>query len=248
MGEGDIEAGPAGARTRRRVRLTTVGVDADDTLWHNETIFRLTQARFADLLAPYADPGDLQARLAATEARNLRLYGYGVKGFTLSMIETAMEFAGDASGSVIREILAAGREMLSHPVEPLPGVESALAALSERYRLVLITKGDLLDQERKLAASGLGDLFAAVEIVSEKTTETYRRVFDRHGTGAVAAAMIGNSLRSDVLPALAAGAFAAHIPYAVTWSHEEAEPPRGHPRFAELESMADVPGWLAGCT
>ncbi len=229
------------------MRLTTVGIDADDTLWHNETIFRLTQARFAALLAPYAEPGDLAERLAATESRNLRLYGYGIKGFTLSMIETAMDFAGDAAGPVVREILAAGREMLTHPIEPLPGVEAALALLADRYRLVLITKGDLLDQERKLAASGLGELFAAVEIVSEKTAATYLTVFGRHGTGAASAAMIGNSLKSDVIPALEAGAFAAHIPYALTWAHEMADAPLGHPRFAELPSMAEVPGWLAGC-
>ena len=229
------------------MRVTTVGIDADDTLWHNETIFRLTQARFADLLAPYADRDDLAARLAATESRNLRLYGYGIKGFTLSMIETAMDFAGDAAGPVVREILAAGREMLTHPIEPLPGVETALTQLAERYRLVLITKGDLLDQERKLAASGLGELFAAVEIVSEKTTATYATLFERHGTGAASAAMIGNSLKSDVIPALDAGAFAAHIPYHITWAHEVAEAPVGHPRFVELESMAEVPAWLAGC-
>ena len=227
--------------------LTTVGVAADDTLWHNETIFRLTQARFADLLAPYAERDDLAARLAATESRNLRLYGYGIKGFTLSMIETAMDFAGDAAGPVVREILAAGREMLTHPIEPLPGVEAALGLLADRYRLVLITKGDLLDQERKLAASGLGELFTAVEIVSEKTAATYATVFGRHGTGAASAAMIGNSLKSDVSPALEAGAFAAHIPYALTWAHEMAETPTGHPRFVELGSIADVPAWLAGC-
>jgi putative hydrolase of the HAD superfamily len=226
------------------MRLTTLGVDADDTLWHNETLFRLTQDRFAALLAPYADAADLHARLAETEARNLRLYGYGVKGFTLSMIETAMAFAGDAAGPAVREILAAGRELLAHPVEPLPGVEAALAELADRYRLVLITKGDLIDQERKLAASGLGERFVAVEIVSEKTAATYRRVFDRHGSGAARAAMVGNSLRSDVVPALEAGAFAAHIPYAVTWAHEMAEPPTGHPRFAELGSIAEVPAWL----
>jgi putative hydrolase of the HAD superfamily len=229
------------------MRLTTVGVDADDTLWHNETVFRLTQDRLADLLTPFAEPADLAARLAEVEARNLRFYGYGVKAFTLSMIETAVAFAGDASGAVVREILAAGREMLTHPVETLPGVETTLRALSERYRLVVITKGDLLDQERKLAGSGLGDLFSAVEIVSEKTSETYRRAFGRHGTGPEAAAMIGNSLRSDVLPALEAGSFAAHIPYALTWAHELAAAPVGHPRFAELTSMTEVPAWLEGC-
>ena len=133
--------------------ITTVGLDADDTLWHNETVFRLTQDRFYDLLSPHGDRPVLEARLAEVERRNLALYGYGVKGFTLSMIETAVEImGGEAPAAVVREILAAGREMLTHPVEPLPGVEAALAELSTRYRLVLITKGDLWHQEQKLAA------------------------------------------------------------------------------------------------
>lgn len=227
------------------MRITTVGFDADDTLWHNESIFRLTQARFRELMADFAEPQALDARLAEIERRNLRLYGYGVKGFTLSMIETAMEItAGQAPARIVADILAAGREMLGHPVEPLPGVDQALAELSEGYRLVLITKGDLLHQEQKLAASGLGDLFAGVEIVSEKDASTYERVFARHGTGAAQAAMCGNSLRSDVLPALEAGSYAAHVPYPMTWAHEMADPPVGHPRFAELPSIADLPVWV----
>jgi putative hydrolase of the HAD superfamily len=226
------------------MRVTTLGVDADDTLWRHETVFRLTQERLAELLAPYADRADLAAHLAEVEARNLRFYGYGVKAFTLSMIETALAFAPDASGSVIREILAAGREMLTHPIETLPGVEATLGRLADAYRLIVITKGDLLDQERKVAASGLGDHFSAVEIVSEKTAETYARVFARHGTGPTEAAMVGNSLRSDILPALAAGAWAAHIPFELTWAHEAGAAPVGHPRFAELTTFAEVPGWL----
>lgn len=226
--------------------ITTVGLDADDTLWHNETVFRLTHDRFVALLADHADRDTLESRLAETEKRNLRLYGYGVKGFTLSMIETAMELTGgEAPASVVREILAAGREMLAHPVETLPGVDETLAALSERYRLVLITKGDLLDQERKLAASGLGDLFAAIEIVSEKDRGTYDRVFARHGTGADEAVMAGNSMKSDVLPALEAGAFAVHIPYVITWAHELADAPEDHARFGALDSIADLPAWIA---
>ena len=225
--------------------ITTVGLDADDTLWHNETIFRLTHERFVDLLTDH-DNALIEARLAEVERRNLRLYGYGVKGFTLSMLETAMELCdGDPPARAVREILAAGREMLAHPVETLPGVDEALAALSERYRLVLITKGDLMDQERKLAASGLGALFAAVEIVSEKDRGTYDRVFGRHGTGAGEAVMAGNSMKSDVLPALEAGAFAVHIPYAITWAHELADAPEDNGRFGALASIADLPAWIA---
>jgi putative hydrolase of the HAD superfamily len=225
--------------------ITTVGIDADDTLWHCESLFRLTHKRFLELLSEHGDEARIEAQLAATEKRNLRIYGYGAKGFTLSMIETALELTdGAVSTRVIREILAVGREMLIEPIEPLPGVEHALAKLSERYRLVLITKGDLLHQEQKLAASGLGDLFAAVEIVSEKDADTYRRVFSRHGTGAEQAVMAGNSMRSDILPALAAGSWGALIPYPLVWAHEAAEAPTEHPRYAELGSIADLPAWV----
>ncbi len=226
--------------------ITLVGLDADDTLWHNETIFRLTHKRFVELLADFCDEAVLEQRLAETERRNLRLYGYGAKGFTLSMIEAAMDLTdGAVSTRVIREILAAGREMLVHPVEPLPGVDEALSVLTEQgYRLVLITKGDLLHQEQKLAASGLGERFQAVEIVSEKDTDTYRRVFSRHGAGPEQSAMVGNSVKSDILPALEAGAFAAYVPYPLIWAHEVAEIPNGHPRFIELSSLAGLPGWL----
>ena len=229
------------------MRITTVGLDADDTLWHNETIFRLTQDRLREMLADFASHEATNAKLAEVERRNLQLYGYGVKGFTLSMIETAMELtANNPPGRLIADILAAGREMLQEPVEPLPGVDLALAELAEHYRLVLITKGDLLHQEQKLAASGLGDLFAAVEIVSEKDASTYARVFARHGTGAAEAVMCGNSMRSDILPAIEAGAWAAHVPYPLTWAHEMADAPQGHPRFVELPSISEFPAWVSG--
>ena len=225
--------------------ITTVGLDADDTLWHNETLFRLTHARFVDLLDDHGDAETIEARLADVERRNLRLYGYGVKGFTLSMIETAMELCdGGAPPEVVREILAAGREMLAHPVETLPGVDAVVDKLAGKYRLVLVTKGDLLDQERKLAASGLGDRFSAVEIVSEKDRATYERVFARHGTGPEEAVMAGNSMKSDVLPAIEAGAFGVHIPYHVTWAHELADAPQDEPRFAALSTIADLPEWI----
>lgn len=225
--------------------ITTVGLDADDTLWHNETIFRLTQDRLREMMSEFAPHEATNAKLAEVESRNLRLYGYGVKGFTLSMIETAMELTGhNPPGRLIADILAAGREMLQEPVEPLAGVENALAELSDHYRLVLITKGDLLHQEQKLAASGLGDLFAAVEIVSEKDASTYTRVFDRHGTGASQAVMCGNSLRSDILPALAAGAYGAYVPYHITWAHEVAAVPAGHGRFVELKGIGELPAWV----
>ncbi|PYF09495.1 putative hydrolase of the HAD superfamily [Rhodobacter viridis] len=221
--------------------LTTIGFDADDTLWHNERFFRMTQARFHDLLAAHAETAHLEERLLAAERRNVGSYGFGVKGFTLSMIETAIEVSeGRVPASVIGEILAAGREMLAHPIEILPHAREAVEALAGRYRLVLVTKGDLLDQERKLAQSGLGDLFDAIEIVSDKRAETYRTVFARHGSGADQALMVGNSLKSDVLPMLEAGGWGVHVPHEMTWALEQATAPLGHPRFAELPDLAQL--------
>lgn len=229
--------------------LTTIGFDADDTLWHNETFFRLTQERFFRLLADHSDPDHLHDRLLAAERRNLGAYGFGVKGFTLSMIETAVEVsAGKVPAAVIGEILAAGREMLSHPVDLLPHARATVTALAAEYRVVLITKGDLLDQERKLAQSGLGDLFHGVEIVSDKTPEIYRAAFARHGTGTDQGMMVGNSLKSDVLPMLAAGGWGVHVPHAMTWALERADPPQSHSRFhhiADLSHLADLVGHLA---
>ncbi|HKK36153.1 MAG TPA: HAD family hydrolase [Paracoccaceae bacterium] len=222
-----------------------IGLDADDTLWHNESVFRMTEARFAALLGDHAAPEAVSARLLETERRNLALYGYGVKGFTLSMIETAHEIAeGDCPPEITRAILAFGREMLAHPVEPFEGVAGTLEILARRAPLVLVTKGDLFDQERKLAQSGLGELFSAVEIVSEKTPETYARLFARHGEGPERAVMVGDSLRSDVLPALDAGAWAVHVPYEIVWAHEAADPPEAHPRFRRLDALSGLPALL----
>ncbi len=226
--------------------LKLVGLDADDTLWHTESVFRLTHERFNELLAPFADAATLEAKLAETERRNIQIFGYGAKGFTLSMMETALEVSDrNVSADVLGEILAAGREMMTHPVEPLPGVHETLTALAADHRLILITKGDLFHQESKLAASGLGAFFSGVEIVSEKSADTYRDVFKRHGESAESAVMAGNSVRSDILPALEAGCYAALIPYPLVWENEAADPPDDHPRFRELASLSELPAWLA---
>jgi putative hydrolase of the HAD superfamily len=226
--------------------LTTIGFDADDTLWQNEAYFRLTQDRFTDLLRDHADPAHLHDRLLAAERRNIGAYGFGVKGFTLSMIETAIEVTdGRVPNSVILELLGSGRAMLDHPVELLPHARDAVQALAADYRIVLITKGDLLHQERKLAQSGLGDLFNAVEIVSDKTAASYRTIFARHGTGADQALMVGNSLKSDVLPAIEAGGFGVYVPHGLTWALEAAEEPKGHPRYASLPDLSALPGHVA---
>jgi putative hydrolase of the HAD superfamily len=222
--------------------LTTIGFDADDTLWQNEAFFRLTQDHFVSLLADHAEPDHLAERLEAAERRNLGHYGFGVKGFTLSMIETAIEVTdGRVPASVIAEIIAAGREMLEHPIELLPHARATVSTLAGEYRAILITKGDLLDQERKLAQSGLGDLFQAVEIVSHKTEAAYRAIFARHGTGADQAMMVGNSLKSDVIPALECGCWGVHVPHGQTWALEIAEPPMGHRRFHVIHDIGDLP-------
>lgn len=227
-------------------KLTTIGFDADDTLWQNEQFFRLTEDRFVALLGEHGEAAEISGRLLEAERRNLGVYGFGIKGFVLSMIETAIEVTkGQVPASVIGEILAAGREMAAHPVETLPHARETLATLAGGYRLVLITKGDLFDQERKLAQSGLGDFFDAVEIVSDKNAETYRRVFARHGDGPERAMMVGNSLKSDILPALEAGSWTVHIPHELTWALEHAEEPVGQGRYRKLLDLGGLITCLA---
>ena len=222
--------------------ITTIAFDADDTLWQNEAFFRLTQDRFTSLLADFAAPDHLHDRLLAAERRNLGHYGFGVKGFTLSMIETAIEVTdGRVPAPVIAELMAAGRDMLAHPIDLLPHAREAVETLAKDYRVLLITKGDLLDQERKLAQSGLGDLFDGVEIVSDKTAAAYTTIFARHGEGAARAVMVGNSLKSDVLPVIAAGGHGVHVPHALTWALEVADPPQGHARFHAIGNLGELP-------
>ena len=222
--------------------LTTIGFDADDTLWHNERFFRMTQEQFAALLADYAERDHLAERLLEAEKRNLGHYGFGIKGFVLSMIETALDVTEErVPASVIRQLIQAGQEMLRHPIELLPHAREAIEALAPDYRIILITKGDLLDQERKLAQSGLGDLFDGVEIVSEKTEAVYRDVFARHGAGADASLMAGNSLRSDVIPAIAAGSWGVFVPHDLTWEVEHDIPPEDHPRYRAIPNLGHLP-------
>ena len=230
----------------RTPSLTAIGFDADDTLWQNEQFYRLTEQRFLDLLAEHGDRDDIARRLNEAERRNLKLYGFGIKGFTLSMVETAIELTdGAIPSSAIAEILAAGRDMLVHPVETLPHVRETLEQLSGQYRLILITKGDLFDQERKLAASGLGELFNAVEIVSDKNASTYQRIFTRHGDGPAHSMMVGNSLKSDIVPAIAAGSWGVYVPHALTWSFEHVEAPIGAPRFREVPHLGELRALVA---
>lgn len=225
--------------------IDLICLDADDTLWHNMRHFHETEDAMVAMLAPFAEAGIARDALAATEVRNLKLFGYGAKSFTLSMIETAFELGGDdVPASTIRQIMDAGRVLCSHPVELLDGVEDVMQALADRGRLVLVTKGDLFHQEAKLAASGLGDRFSGIEIVSDKTPATFTAIFDRYGASPTQAIMAGDSMRSDVKPALEAGAWAAYIPQPLQWSHEQGDPPATHPRYRELPSLAALVHWI----
>ncbi len=226
-------------------KLTTVAFDADDTLWECERFFRISQKTFADMLADYADPKHLDERLEAIQRQSLGNYGYGIKNFVLSMIETAIEVTdGRVPAKRIKEILDVGHEMSKHPIDLIPGAVETLDAVADRYRIVLLTKGDLFDQERKVAASGLADRFAAIEIVSDKTVDTYGRVFADHGDGPERGMMVGNSMRSDVRPALDAGSWGVFVPHELSWSHEHAEAPDAHPRFHEISALLELPTLL----
>ncbi|MBB4612554.1 HAD family hydrolase [Novosphingobium taihuense] len=227
--------------------IKLICLDADDTLWHNMRHFNATEEALYSLIAPFADRHVTREVLDACEARNLKLYGYGAKGFTLSMIETAVELVGDPlPQGVIAGILEAGRQLLAHPVELFDGIAETLEVLSTRGRLLLVTKGDLLHQEAKLAASGLGDMFSGIEIVSDKTAGLFADLFRREGVLPHEAVMAGDSLRSDIHPALEAGAWAAYVPQPGAWSHEVAAVPEQHPRFTQLVRLGDLPNWLDG--
>ena len=227
--------------------ITVVGLDGDDTLWHNETRFNITQGEFRELLHRHVPDADVDALLSQTEMKNLGMYGYGIKSFTLSMIETAIELTeGRIPASDLEVILRWGKRMLMQPTELLEGVGPALNDLSKRYDLVLVTKGDLFDQESKLARSGLAGLFLGVEIVSEKNVSSYQGILKRRGIKADEFVMVGNSVRSDILPVLELGARAVHIPYHVTWHHEQV-PEESLPRsgWYRLERIAELSPLLA---
>ncbi len=220
-----------------------IAFDADDTLWHNEPIFELTQERVAELLADWAPADELGEKLARIERRNLGLFGYGAKGFTLALMETALEVsAGRVPGSVIRQILDAGKAMIEHPVELLPGAEQTIDRLAAEHPLLLITKGELFHQESKIARSGLANRFAGIEIVSEKDQQTYRKVLNRHSIDVERFVMVGNSVKSDILPVLAIGGNAIHVPYESTWELDKIDHRGAEAEgFFEAASMLEVP-------
>ncbi len=227
--------------------VEVIGLDGDDTLWHSEQLFVDTQARFRELLAPHVDLDTpaLDARLLEVERRNLDTFGYGVKAFTLSLIETAIEVTdGAVPGRDIQAIVDLGRQLLDHPVQLLDGVLDAVDALTDRYRVMIVTKGDLLHQESKVARSGLAEHLWAVEVVSEKDEASYRRVLQRNGVDPSSFVMVGNSVRSDVLPVLGLGGRAVHIPYHVTWELEHAEADPDVHDFPVLASIVELPACI----
>jgi putative hydrolase of the HAD superfamily len=226
--------------------IELVGLDADDTLWHNEPLYTSTREQFCALLEKYQPSGIPDHRLHAVEMRNLKLFGYGVKGFTLSMIETAIELTdGRIESRDVRAIISWAHDMLASPVELLDGVREAIEELRHDYPLILVTKGDLLHQESKLAGSGLGQYFKGIEIVSEKDPRVYRSVMARYGVAPDRFVMVGNSLRSDVLPVLEAGGHAVYVPYEGTWIHEHVpDEALAELHYHELAHIRELPQLL----
>jgi putative hydrolase of the HAD superfamily len=223
-----------------------IAFDADDTLWHSEILYQTAQARIVKQLLPFGEESEIMARLNEIEIGNLNIYGYGVKGFAISMIEAAIELSdGQMSGQEIREIISCAKEMLAADIQLLQHVTEVFATLRMQSPLMIITKGDLFEQEAKISRSGLGPYFQHVEVVSQKTRDSYQRVLERYHIPPNRFLMVGNSLRSDVLPVLELGGFAAYIPSSITWDHEVVEnPSTGHPRFFQLENVRQLPALL----
>jgi putative hydrolase of the HAD superfamily len=225
--------------------VATVCFDADDTLWHNLVHFDAAEKRFGELFANHMPAADATRALAEAEKRNIPLYGFGVKSFTLSMIETAIEVSGGTvEAAMIAKLMAMGRDMLDHDIELLPHVEVTLRALKQSHKLLIVTKGDLHHQERKVLASGLAHFFEGVEIVSDKKPDTYRQICKRHGTDISRTLMTGNSIRSDILPMIVAGGYGVYVPFGIVWDHEHEDVPAETPRFFEIEHLGALPSLL----
>lgn len=221
-----------------------IGFDADDTLWHSEDGFRANEERFIELVSPYAPEGvEVKAALTATERKNLGTFGYGVKSFGLSMVEAAVTISqGSIPSTVVAELVELARRQLEEPVRLLDHVPEVLAAVGQTHRMILITKGDLIHQSHKVTTSGLAHHFEHVEIVLEKDEPTYARILHTVGVDPARFCMVGNSVRSDILPVLSLGGHGVHVPYPLLWDLEHVEHDE---QFAELASLSDVPAWLA---
>ncbi|PKP22527.1 MAG: HAD family hydrolase [Bacteroidetes bacterium HGW-Bacteroidetes-21] len=221
--------------------IKVIAFDADDTLWVNEPYYQASEKKFEEILSTYAPGCEARKELVKTDIQNVDIYGYGVKGFVLSMIETALRLTDhNIPQPVIHDLINLGKDMLQMPIELLDGVEATLNNLKGRYRLILATKGDLLDQQRKLKKSGLIDCFDHIEIMSDKQEADYTDLLRRLKILPEQFMMIGNSIKSDILPVLAIGGLAVHIPYHVLWEHEKVEKPASSDRFAEVATIEDV--------
>jgi putative hydrolase of the HAD superfamily len=221
--------------------IKVIAFDADDTLWDNEIFFQQTEKRFFELLEEYLPQHSVARELLQTEIKNIPLYGYGIKAFILSMIETAIRVSDKTINvSVVEKIISFGQELLDKPIQKLEGVDEVLAVLRQRYRLVVATKGDLLDQERKLKKSGLEHYFHHTEIMSEKGEADYRKLIKHLDIHPSEFMMVGNSIKSDILPVLAIGGHAFHIPYHVTWGHEKIEKRVEHDNFREVSNIREL--------
>lgn len=222
-------------------KIKAIAFDADDTLWENETLFRETEQRFCVLLKDFIGEEECNQLLFDMEMKNLPLYGYGIKPFTLSLIEAAIKFSeGKLPISVIDKLIAIGKEMLNAPVVLIDGIEETLKQLSLKYQLIMATKGDLLDQERKLAKSGLEPYFHHIEIVSDKTPKHYQNLVKQLYIKPHEFLMVGNSVKSDILPVLEIGGHAFHIPFHTTWVHEMVKEPVAHPNFRLLSKASEM--------
>ncbi|AWH74869.1 HAD family hydrolase [Dokdonia sp. Dokd-P16] len=225
--------------------IHTIAFDADDTLWVNETFFRDAEDEVCKLLSPYINYESCQQRLFEMEMRNLSLYGYGIKPFTLSLIECAQEVSeGKVTNEIIASIIDIGKEMLNAPVNLIDGIEEVLDQLSDKYKLVVATKGDLLDQERKLEKSGLSKYFHHIEVMSDKQPANYLKLVKHLDIDPTSFLMIGNSLKSDVLPVLEIGGHAFHIPFHTTWAHEQVDIEITHERFKSFKASSDILKYL----
>ncbi|MCP4977534.1 MAG: HAD family hydrolase [Maribacter sp.] len=225
--------------------IKVIGFDADDTLWVNETYFRETEEQFANLLEGFETKNKIDQELFKKEMDNLDLYGYGIKGFMLSMIESALELSNnEVSQATIQEILNLGKRMIAHPVELLDGVKEVLKELGDKYRLIVLTKGDLLDQERKLDRSSLSKYFHHVEVLSDKKEENYKNLLEHLEIEVDEFLMIGNSLKSDVLPIINIGAKAVHVPFHTTWQHEQVSVEDQDYNYLKINSLKDVLDYL----
>jgi putative hydrolase of the HAD superfamily len=227
------------------MKIKVIAFDADDTLWGNEHYFQETEKKFCELLEDFLPQHTSSRELLQTELKNISLYGYGIKAFMLSMIETAILITDkNIKAETIEKIIGFGQELLEKPVQLIKGVEEVLTVLKTKYRLVMATKGDLLDQERKLRKSGVADFFHHIEIMSEKKEQDFQKLIRHLDIHPEEFMMIGNSIKSDILPVLNIGGHGIHIPYHVTWAHEKMEAPINHKRFRQLEQIKDVLQYL----